>query len=43
LIIYTGYYIKFLIARVKDLVSKKRTDALKINDTAADDGTTSKQ
>jgi hypothetical protein len=43
LVIYTGYYIKFLVTRIKDAISKKQTDALKINDTASDDGTTSKQ
>jgi len=39
LLIFTGYYIKFLVTRIKDLRIKKRDDALKINDTVADDGT----
>lgn len=39
LVIYTGYYIKYLVGRIKDARIKKKDDALKINDTVADDGT----
>lgn len=39
LVIYTGYYIKYLASRIKDARIKKKDEALMINDTVADDGT----